>query len=204
MKTDIYKNDLDGGRERIGCIVLLLMTAVLFVCSLCVMLKGCGRQQKVTDGEVRYKYIYVRDTVRKHMYFDRPVPVTETVPVLDTIVIRDTVEILRDYFTERTYRYEYSDTDICLTSDIVVSGNGLRTVSTDYELYRRQLTIEKTVTRQPKFRLGIGAGVATDFKGGWDCDLTASVGIRRHGVSVVYGVRGNRLSVGYRYDIISR
>jgi len=205
MKFEIHKNDLDGGRERICCIVLLLMTAVLIGCTLAVMMKGCGGgEPQIADGSVKYKYIYVRDTVRKSMYIDRPVPVSEVVPVFDTIIIRDTMEILRDYFTERRYEYDYSDTNLSFSSDIVVSENGIQTVRTDYELYRKQLTVEKTVTVQPRFRFGIGAGVATDFNGGCDCDLNAAVGIRRHSVCVGYGIRDNRLSVGYRYDIISR
>ena len=146
-------NHTDGGHGSFFCIVSLSVAAVLFVCALLAM-RGCGGRGRGDGGQAdtTYKYIYVHDTVRKSVTVEKPRPVAEFVPVLDTIVIRDTVEILRDYFAERLYRYDYADTDIRFTSDIVVCENELRTVSTDYELFRESLTIEKTVTRQPVSR----------------------------------------------------
>lgn len=205
MTRQGYNHHTDGGHGSFFCIVSLSVAAVLFVCALLAM-RGCGGRGRGDGGQAdtTYKYIYVHDTVRKSVTVEKPRPVAEFVPVLDTIVIRDTVEILRDYFAERLYRYDYADTDIRFTSDIVVCENELRTVSTDYELFRESLTIEKTVTRQPVFRLGVGGGFSTHFGKGWDIELNTSLGIRRHRLTLGYGIRDNRLTVGYQFDIISR
>lgn len=198
-------NYTDGGHGSFFCIVSLSVAAVLFVCALLAM-RGCGGRGRGDGGQAdtTYKYIYVHDTVRKSVTVEKLRPVAEFVPVLDTIVIRDTVEILRDYFAERLYRYDYADTDIRFTSDILVCENELRTVSTDYELFRESLTIEKTVTRQPVFRLGVGGAFSTRFGKGWDIEMNTSMGIKRHRIQLGYGIRDKRLTVGYQYDIISR
>ena len=199
-----FNINTDGGRRGFCCIVLLMAAVVLLLC-LILALKGCGgRGGEGGVSDTTYKYIYVRDTLRRNVTVEKPVPVRETVVLSDTVVVRDTVAVLRDHFAERLYRYDYSDTDLRFTSDILVCENELQSVSTDYEIFRERLTVEKTVTRQPVFRFGVGGAFSTRFGNGWDIELNTSLGIKRHRIQLGYGIRDNRLTVGYQYDIICR
>ena len=199
-----FNINTDGGCRGFCCIVLFMAAVVLVLC-LILAVKGCGgRGGREGVSDTTYKYIYVRDTLHKNVTVEKPIPVRETVVLSDTVVIRDTVAMLRDHFTERLYRYDYADTDIRFTSDIMVCENELQSVSTDYEIFRERLTVEKTVTRQPVFRFGVGGAFSTRFGKGWDIEMNTSMGIKRHRIQLGYGIRDKRLTVGYQYDIISR
>lgn len=199
-----FNINTDGGCRGFCCIVLFMAAVVLLLC-LILAVKGCGgRGGREGVSDTTYKYIYVRDTLHKNVTVEKPIPVRETVVLSDTVVIRDTVAMLRDHFTERLYRYDYADTDIRFTSDIMVCENELQSVSTDYEIFRERLTVEKTVTRQPVFRFGVGGAFSTRFGKGWDIEMNTSMGIKRHRIQLGYGIRDKRLTVGYQYDIIIR
>ena len=199
-----FNINTDGGCRGFCCIVLFMAAVVLLLC-LILAVKGCGgRGGREGVSDTTYKYIYVRDTLHKNVTVEKPIPVRETVVLSDTVVIRDTVAMLRDHFTERLYRYDYADTDIRFTSDIMVCENELQSVSTDYEIFRERLTVEKTVTRQPVFRFGVGGAFSMRFGKGWDIEMNTSMGIKRHRIQLGYGIRDKRLTVGYQYDIISR
>jgi len=193
--------------QRKGTALAVSLVVILFILTALLFIRGC-RHSSVADGEgirTTTKYVYLHDTIRETVFADRFVPVREIVPRTDTLVVRDTVLLMVDYFTERVYEYEYEDSCLRFNSDIVVKENSLRSICTDYEVYREKVIVEKTTFREPKFRLSAGLGLYGDVKHNTlDVGVTVGVGYKRNNVSLGYGFRFHGIGVGYSYDIISR
>lgn len=76
----------------------VVFTTVLFYLSLFNDIK---KHLKTKSTKTDTVYIYKEIPIYKEKYI--PVEKTRYVPDLDTIVIKDTVEIVRDYYTAKTY-----------------------------------------------------------------------------------------------------
>jgi len=113
-----------------------------------------------------------------------PVPVEVIKPVFDTII--DTQYVFNDYYTGKIYKYEYKDTNLSITSGIMIHKNTLVSLVTDYEIYRKTTTITNTieVVSPPKFALSVGGGI--DYFGMIGLNLSASIYFDKNDIGIFY------------------
>ncbi|MCQ2387931.1 MAG: hypothetical protein MJ066_05775, partial [Clostridia bacterium] len=84
-------------------ILKTLKTAVVFTTDLfyLFLFNDIKKHLKTKSTKTDTVYIYKEIPIYKEKYI--PAEKTRYVPDLDTIVIKDTVEIVRDYYTAKTY-----------------------------------------------------------------------------------------------------
>ena len=75
------------------------------------------------------------DTIHYSDSLFYPVPVEIIKPIFDTII--DTQYVFNDYYTGKIYEYKYKDTNLSITSGIMIHKNTLVSLVTDYEIYRK-------------------------------------------------------------------
>ena len=164
-------------------------------------MKGCSGNE---NYRIVTETVTVRDTITNNVVIEKPVPVAVEYCLLDTIQITDTLKVLEDYFAEKEYNILYSDSNLSLCQDVIVERNGLKTVSTDYTIFKEKTIVrEKYMPAGEKFAVSLAGGLSTDFAS-VDVEVGALMNIKRHGIGITYGIADHRFSCFYTYKIFAK
>ena len=173
-----------------------ILIMALVIAALC--LRKCNRKdgfERVTT-ETRTDTLRVRDTI----LFPAPLTVTyrDTIPAPI-----DTEAVLADYFAKKSYAIHYEDTTIKAVTDVTVSENSVEAVKMDYEILHKNTLTTKTVFKEPKFALTLGAGLSYSIpnrKPGFEVSI--GVNIRRSQFQAGYDFINQTPRIGWQYQII--
>ena len=199
LETAIPCDDVNACCARMAFVISVAVNFIL-AAVVVFMARGCG------SGEVKIVTETVKeiDTITRNVVVNNPVPVRIEKHSIDTIVITDTVNVLEEYFAEKEYNIVYSDSNIELRQDVIVERNGLKTLGTDYTIFKeRTILREKYVQESERFSLSLFGGCSTDFTT-FDIDAGAIMNFRKHGIGIAYGFSDHRFSCFYSYKIFSR
>ena len=146
------------------------------------------------------------DTLKAHdtLYFPLPYKVVEH--NTDTLYI-DTSKVIRDYFTDKYYLFDYQDTTLHASADIKVFQNAVEVAKFEYEVYRPTIHTSTVITERKiqRFSFSLGAGVnynITDRKAG--IELLTSVGLKRHNLLLGYDFINQTPRLGWQYQLVGK
>ena len=179
----------------LSTIALIISTTAIFI----TMTKKCTRTppaepQVKTVVTVRIDTLRVRDTITV------PQPYLVRAIKRDTVI--DTLKVIEDYFTEKRYELPYRDSNLSLTADVRVQKNSIEFAAINYELYRKTITIENTITHFERFSLLLGGGVGYNFAAQKPGLLVSGgIGIKKSQLSINYDFINTDLNILYNHKI---
>lgn len=143
------------------------------------------------------------DTINNDIVILKPIPYkvieTDTIPA-----IVDTQKIIKDYFAEKYYKYEYADTNLALKAKFEVKENNLQKIDLNYDVFRKTTTINtvSTVTefKIPKYTISVGAGFITNFTT-TDLFILSNFSFNRNNIEVGYGVLNKNVQINYKFTV---
>ena len=150
----------------------------------------------IISTKVEYKYDTLRHT--DSLWFPDPVEVIK--PIFDTII--DTQYVFNDYYTGKIYEYKYKDTNLSITSGIMIHKNTLVSLVTDYEIYRKTTTITNNVltTEPPKYMVFVGGGI--DYFNNVGLHVSGSFYFNKNDIGIFYDPFLKAGGITYKRSII--
>lgn len=145
------------------------------------------------------------DTVYVDHYIDpkpsAPLLVDTTKPVVPIIATGDTVYIVLDYFTGKTYVYNYKDSVLDFTANIYINKNKVFTIDPKYKYKEKIITVTNNIVSIPNWSIDIGGGLSY---GQLEADINIALGInrRRHSFDLYYGILRKEVGITYKYIIL--
>ena len=174
-------------------IIALLLFSIAFLYNSC----------KKTTPETTTIITHQIDTINNDIVILKPVPYK--VIEIDTIpAIVDTQKIIKDYFAEKYYRYEYADTNLALKAKFEVKENALQKIDLNYDVFRKTTTINtvSTITefKIPKYTISVGAGFITNFTT-TDLFILSNFSFNRNNIEVGYGILNKNVQLNYKFTV---
>ena len=130
-----------------------------------------------------------------------PVLVDTTKPIVPTILPGDTVYVVLDYFTGKTYLYQYKDSIFDFKANIYIFGNKVYSVDPKYSYKEKIVTITNDIVSIPDWSIAVGGGLSY---GQLEAEINVALGInrRRHSFDLYYGILRKEVGVTYKYIIL--
>ena len=179
----------------ISLIIFILLALCAFLGYKCIEYKN-----KPANTIISTQTVTKIDTIHYSDSLFYPVPVEVIKPIFDTII--DTVFVLNDYYTGKIYKYEYKDTNLSITSGIMIHKNTLVSLVTDYEIYRKTTTITNNIltNEPPKYMIFVGGGI--DYFNSVGLHLSASVYFDKNDIGIFYDPFLKAGGITYKRSII--
>lgn len=176
---------------------IVIIALLLF--SIAFLYNSCKKNKPETQTIITHH----TDTLSHIDTFNYPVPYK--VVEIDTIpAIIDTQKIIKDYFAEKCYKYEYADTNLELKANFQVKENSLQKIGLNYNVFRKTTTINtiSTVTefKIPEYTLSVGAGFITNFTT-TDLLILANFSFKRNNIEIGYGVLNKNVQLNYKFTV---
>ena len=181
---------------------IILSLVILILLGLCTLFGYLYYKEKNKPANtiISTQTVTQIDTIHYSDSLFYPVPVEVIKPIFDTII--DTQYVFNDYYTGKIYEYKYKDTNLSITSGIMIHKNTLVSLVTDYEIYRKTTTITNNVlkTEPQKYMIFVGGGI--DYFGKVGLNLSASVYFDKNDIGIFYDPFLKAGGITYKRSII--
>ena len=181
---------------------IILSLVILILLGLCTFLgyKCIEYKNKPANTIISTQTVTQIDTIHYSDSLFYPVPVEVIKPIFDTII--DTQYVFNDYYTGKIYEYKYKDTNLSITSGIMIHKNTLVSLVTDYEIYRKTTTITNNIltTEPPKYMVSVGGGI--DYFNSVGLHVSVSFYFDKNDIGIFYDPFLKAGGITYKRSII--
>lgn len=182
-----------------------LITWILYtVIVVGVTLFLCWQCSEPSEGTVTIKEVVTYDTAWKEVVVNsiQLVPVKETV-YLDTTTF-DTAAVLKNYFTEKEYQFNYSDSNYIFKQKLTLFKNELTFNKFEIGAISKNIIREVTKTVSPKYQLFVGGYIFVPFSGNFDIALSGSLVYKKNEIGIGYQFVNRGITIHYSYNIFRK